>query len=69
MGSFNKNNAGGSPKWYGKLFGNGKVSSSDDVPNSNAVVQPASKKSSRSASKSPPLVVNYFPSGQGLLRL
>lgn len=67
MGSSEKHGAG-SPngsKWYGKLFGKTKVASSDDVP------KPAVKAAKdRSALKSSPhLVVNYFPSGHGLLRL
>lgn len=61
-------NADGSPKsskWYGKLFGKSKVSSSDSEPKQAGPEVPKE----RSVSKSPPLVVNYFPSGQGLLRL
>lgn len=52
-------------KWYGKLFGNRKVASSDDLPK-----QAVKASKDRSASKSSPaLVVNYFPSGPAFFRL
>jgi hypothetical protein len=64
---FSEMNGGGSPngsKWYSRLFISRKVSNSAD-----ALEPPVKVPEKRLELKSPPLVVNYFPSNPSLFRL